>query len=68
MNNVLDLYEHHSLALLKEKMENTIIILCQGGYFSVGYFEHGKVVIHKSFHRYDFVNFFNFLVLNFYLR
>eukprot|EP00026_Physarum_polycephalum_P014590 Phypoly_transcript_15123.p1 GENE.Phypoly_transcript_15123~~Phypoly_transcript_15123.p1 ORF type:complete len:158 (+),score=17.83 Phypoly_transcript_15123:264-737(+) len=32
-------------------MENMIIILCQGGYFSMGYYEHGKCVIHKSFHR-----------------
>ena len=51
MDNLLGLYEHHSLAFVKEKMERMVIVLCQGGYFSMGYFEDGKAINHKSFHR-----------------
>lgn len=48
---ILEIETHFNLQIIKNKLSNILIIMCQGGYFSAGYFEGTKNIIHKSFHR-----------------
>ncbi len=49
--NMMGIEDHLSLQYLKENLSNILIILCQGGYFSIGYYEKNINIAHKCFHR-----------------